>query len=114
SDIHETQRITNVRESQYHKDMDVLEDKFDQLETYNESDNENTKKSGPLYSVAQRMDFKNWKELDDYIIEGYNKGHHTGNCKFHVNTYCQKTDNLVYIMKVYGQHNHELVENIGH
>ncbi|CAG8839882.1 4413_t:CDS:1 [Gigaspora margarita] len=33
-DICETQRITNVRESQYHKDVDVLKDKFDQLETY--------------------------------------------------------------------------------
>ncbi|CAG8839881.1 4412_t:CDS:1, partial [Gigaspora margarita] len=51
-------------------------------------------------------------QKEAHIIEGCNKGHHTGNCKFHVNTYRQKTNNLVYIMKVDGQHNHELVENI--
>ena len=82
SDIRETQKdiLTVVEEPPY---LDVLEDKFDQLETYDErlqvtdielpclnkppevGDDENTEESGPLYPVAQGMDFKCWKELDE-------------------------------------------------
>ena len=44
-------------------------------------------------------------------IDERNTGHHTGNCKFYVNAYRRK-DNLVYITKVEGNHNHALVKNI--
>ena len=44
--------------------------------------------------------------------ENRNKGHHTSDCKFHINAYRRKKDNLVHITKVDGEHNHELVENV--
>src|SRR6185437_83438 len=33
-------------------------------------------------------------------------------CKFHINAYRRKNDNLIYITKIKDQHNHELVKNI--
>ncbi|CAG8595724.1 5353_t:CDS:2, partial [Scutellospora calospora] len=143
SDIHETQWITNIEESQHYEDLinvvdespflNVLEDMFDQLVTYDEksqtadveelphldellevernSNDENIEDSGPLYPIVLGIDFSNWKE-EAHIIEGHNKGHHTGNCKFHVNIYRRKNNNLIYITKVDSEHNHKLVENI--
>ncbi|CAG8696829.1 4267_t:CDS:10, partial [Funneliformis caledonium] len=83
------------------------------------------------------MTFANWKKLDEWLEnyeleqsfaftithsdkdkddahtnENRNRGHNTNNCKFHINAYCRKKDNLVHITKVEGEHNHELVENI--
>ncbi|CAG8561036.1 26352_t:CDS:2, partial [Racocetra persica] len=77
-------------ENDYSSIIDTYEskDKFNQLETYNErlqatdielpclneppnvkenSDDENTEESGPLYLVAQKIDFKSWKELTNEI-----------------------------------------------
>ena len=47
-----------------------------------------------------------------HIKESRNKEYSSTNCKFCVNTYHHKNDNLVYITKVENQHNHEFVENI--
>ncbi|CAG8746083.1 14335_t:CDS:2, partial [Funneliformis caledonium] len=44
--------------------------------------------------------------------ENRNRGHNTNNCKFHINAYRRKKNNLVHITKVEDEHNHELVENI--
>ncbi|POG62020.1 hypothetical protein GLOIN_2v1485775 [Rhizophagus irregularis DAOM 181602=DAOM 197198] len=86
------------------------------------------------------MAFTDWKKLDDdkdkhnsfprrrtyaytkgrayvprkeaHINEERDKGYHSGDCKFYINAYCRKRDNLVYIMKINGEHNHPLVKNI--
>ena len=47
-----------------------------------------------------------------HSTEDRNRGHQTGDCKFHVNAYCRKKDDLIHITKVEDEHNHELVDNI--
>ncbi|CAB4479910.1 unnamed protein product [Rhizophagus irregularis] len=47
-----------------------------------------------------------------HINEERDRGHHSGDCKFYINAYRRKRDNLVYITKINGEHNHPLVENI--
>ncbi|CAB5359026.1 unnamed protein product [Rhizophagus irregularis] len=47
-----------------------------------------------------------------HINEERDRGHHSGDCKFYINTYRRKRDNLVYITKINGEHNHPLVKNI--
>ncbi|CAG8816336.1 14647_t:CDS:2, partial [Cetraspora pellucida] len=47
-----------------------------------------------------------------HVINDRDSGHHTTGCTFHVNAYRRKKDNLIYVSKIDGQHNHALVDNI--
>ncbi|CAB5382761.1 unnamed protein product [Rhizophagus irregularis] len=47
-----------------------------------------------------------------HINKERDRGHHSGDCKFYINAYRRKRDNLVYITKINGEHNHPLVKNI--
>ena len=63
-----------------------------------------------IYTCTRGQKYVPRKEA--HTKESRNTGHNTDGCKFHVNAYRRKTDNLVHINKVKNQHNHELVDNI--
>ncbi|CAG8824596.1 23685_t:CDS:1, partial [Gigaspora margarita] len=56
--VHETSQITNVRESAFLNELSESINKSD-------SEYENNQESEPLYPVAQGIEFKTWKELDE-------------------------------------------------
>ncbi|CAB4375740.1 unnamed protein product [Rhizophagus irregularis] len=104
---------------------------------FGENEVENQEK---LYQVTPEIAFTDWKKLDDdkdkhdsfprrctyacikgrayvprkeaHINKERDRGHHSGDCKFYINAYRRKRDNLVYITKINGEHNHPLVKNI--
>ncbi|CAG8764266.1 32403_t:CDS:2, partial [Gigaspora margarita] len=47
-----------------------------------------------------------------HVVKNRDSGHHTIGCTFYINIYRHKKDNLIYISKINGQHNHELVDDI--
>jgi len=51
-------------------------------------------------------------QKEAHSTEDRNRGYQTGDCKFRVNAYRQKKDDLIHITKVKGEHNHEIVDNI--
>ncbi|CAG8819597.1 29453_t:CDS:2, partial [Gigaspora margarita] len=77
---------------------------------HSEKDKENGIPRHYVYTCIKGKKYISRKEA--HIVEGCNKEHYAENCKFHINTYHQKKDNLVYITKIEDQHNYELIKNI--
>ncbi|RIB05128.1 hypothetical protein C2G38_2220559 [Gigaspora rosea] len=87
---------------------------------FQEDDNRNLE-----YPITLEKVFTNWAEVDlcmrgrpydsrkeAHIVKECNRGHHTGKCGYQVNTYRRKSDNMIHISKISGQHDHVLVKNI--
>ena len=89
-----------------------LEQGFAFTITHSEKDKEDGLPRRRTYACMKGRKYVPQKEAQKN--DERNTGHHTGgNCKFYINTYRRKKENLVYITKVEGEHNHALVENIG-
>jgi hypothetical protein len=80
--------------------------------THSEKDKEDSLPQHRTYSCIKGQKYVPQKEVQ-INDERNNTGHHTGDCKFHINAYHRKKNNLIHITKVKDNHNHELVENIG-
>ncbi|RIB27530.1 hypothetical protein C2G38_2160395 [Gigaspora rosea] len=87
-----------------------LEYGFAFMITHSEKDKEDGIPHHCVYTRIKGIKYILQKEA--HIVKGCNKGHYAENCKFHINTYRRKKDNLVYITKIEGQYNHELIKNI--
>ncbi|CAB5387291.1 unnamed protein product [Rhizophagus irregularis] len=76
----------------------------------NDKDKHNSFPRRRTYAYTKGRAYVPRKEA--HINEERDRGYHSGDCKFYINAYCRKRDNLVYIMKINGEHNHPLVKNI--
>ncbi|CAG8737728.1 5533_t:CDS:2 [Rhizophagus irregularis] len=83
---------------------------FDWKKLDNDKDKHNSFPRRRTYAYTKGRAYVPRKEA--HINEERDKGYHSGDCKFYINAYCRKRDNLVYIMKINGEHNHPLVKNI--
>ena len=78
--------------------------------THSEKDKEDGLPRRRIYACSRGR--RHMPKKEAHTKESRNKGYSSTDCKFRVNAYRRKNDNLVYITKVENQHNHELVENI--
>ncbi|RGB24467.1 hypothetical protein C1646_676363 [Rhizophagus diaphanus] len=78
--------------------------------THSDKDKEDGFPRHRIYAYSKGRSYNQQKNA--HTDENRNRGHHITDCKFHVNTYRQKKDNLVHITKIDGEHNHDLVDNI--
>src|SRR4051794_24893548 len=87
-----------------------LEQGFAFTITHSDKDRQDGLPRRRVYTCTRGRKYVPKKEA--HTKENRNTGHNTDGCKFHVNVYRRKTDNLVHITMIENQHNHELVNNI--
>ncbi|CAG8724192.1 1521_t:CDS:2, partial [Rhizophagus irregularis] len=78
--------------------------------THSDKDKEDGFPRRRIYACSKGRSYNQQKNA--HTDENRNRGHHTTDCKFHVNAYRRKKDNLIHITKIDGEHNHDLVDNI--
>ncbi|PKC54237.1 hypothetical protein RhiirA1_477708 [Rhizophagus irregularis] len=83
---------------------------FDWKKLDNDKDKHDSFPRRRTYACTKGQAYVLQKEA--HINEERDRGHHSGDCKFYINAYRKKRDNLVYITKINGEHNHPLVKNI--
>ncbi|CAB5172146.1 unnamed protein product [Rhizophagus irregularis] len=91
-------------------DKHGLEQGFAFTITHSDKDKHDSFPRRRTYACTKGRAYVPQKEA--HINEERDRGHHSGDCKFYINAYRRKRDNLVYITKINGEHNHPLVENI--
>ncbi|CAG8515157.1 16229_t:CDS:2 [Funneliformis mosseae] len=87
-----------------------LEQGFAFTITYSDKDKDDGFPQCHIYACSKDQIYNQQKKV--HTNENRNRGHNINNCKFHINAYHRKKDNLIHITKVEGENNHELVENI--
>jgi hypothetical protein len=87
-----------------------LEQGFAFTITHSEKDKVDGLPRRHIYACSRGRKYVPRKEA--HTKENHNAGHNSNNCKFRVNTYRRKNDNLIYITKIENVHNHKLVDNI--
>ncbi|CAB5373671.1 unnamed protein product [Rhizophagus irregularis] len=91
-------------------DKHGLEQGFAFTITHSDKDKHDSFPRRRTYACTKGQAYVLQKEA--HINEERDRGHHSGDCKFYINAYRKKRDNLVYITKINGEHNHPLVKNI--